>query len=848
MKYYLLRDFKESLLKLMQYGGGHRIAGEQAKSLIANITLYGNELTKDPFIGLRLTKWGENRINHCIKYDLSDYDRLITIKDNGICAICFVGKHDDSEKWIDRNKGLKLTVNSKTQLQPVYESEDIKLPEKRISGVSDYSDDVLYKKLSSRYYNTMAKDVERTVLIEFEKLISIAEDDEILELAYKIENEELQDLFFDVFTLLKNSKIDEAKKRIDLYKNEIFRLEDLDERKIESIVEGDGVIDLSNISPDILQHLMDTMDYQQWMLFMHPDQSEIVDEDFSGPAKVIGVSGSGKTAIIVRRAVRLAKKYMNEKILILTLNRSLSKLIDELVDRVCPPDYRKNIIVKSFWELCRDYLLFFEPNNKPLYVEITWRTNEHIDEIWQEYYHCLNNNDDAKVLMPVHKSLISRNVFPIEYIKQEFDWIRSALSPVDRKEYLNIERRGRSEKFDVGYREKIMTALISWEEKMRFVGVTDYLGLATALYKHYDKLTPAYRSILVDEEQDFGTIELSIVRKLVNLDENDLFLTGDVAQRVSIKHHTYAKAGITLGNRIRKIKKNYRNSREILDAAYHILKSGVIIDEINDEDFELLDPEFANFSTNRPLILKAPDHWHELGTTIDYLNEKLGENQKGCIAICGVTLKDVKQIGKELDLDVLDGSSSLGHSKIFLSDLEQTKGFEFDSMCILNCNDKIIPNFSLPKEEWYYDVCRLYVAMTRAKSELIISYSAALSKIFTGFEEFFVYSNWHEHKSLRRVEHPFSFSQESNQADIKSILTMTGDEFLYTKNAIGISLELQNKLSTLITGRSAATDGKTTEWKTIDDALIEINIPNIGQLFGPKTWKEFKDLFEKKSN
>ncbi len=848
MKYYLLKGFKESLQQLIQYGGAHTIAGNRVKSVIADISLSGSELNSDPFKGLKLTNHGENRIKHCVKYDLSDYDRLITIKDNGICAICFVGKHDDSQKWLEKNKGLKLTVNKKNQLEPVFESEDINIPEKRISGISDYSDGVLYKKLSARYYNAMAReDIDRTTLIEFEKLTSIAEDEEILELASKIDNKELQDLFFDVFTLLKNSEIDEAKKRIDLHKNERVQIEDLSEEKIAKIVEGDGVIDLSNFDHELIRHLMDTMDYQKWMLFMHPDQSEIVEEDFNGPSKITGVSGSGKTAIIVRRAVRLAKKYNGEKILVLTLNRALAKLIDELVTHVCPSSYRNNIYVKSFWELCREYLLEFEPHNKKLYDEITWRTNEHIDEIWYEFYHCLNNNDDALVLTPVHRSLLSRYVYPYDYIKQEFDWIRSALTPAERDEYLNIERKGRSEKFDVGYRNKITDALLSWEEKMKFVGVTDYLGLASALLKHSTRLLPTYRCVLVDEEQDFGTVELSVIRKIVASNENDLFLTGDVAQRVSLKHHTYSKAGIVLGNRIKKIKKNYRNSREILDASYQILKSNVELEKINDEDFELLDPEFANFSTNRPLILNAPNLKYELGTAIEYLTSKLTENQKGCIALSGLSLKDVKNIGAELKIKVLDGSSSLGCAKLFLSDLEQTKGFEFDSMCIINCNKNVIPNIALPKEEWYYDICKLYVAMTRAKSELIISYSLNLSSIFSGFEDYFVYADWSEHHTLNQIELLDSFITKNGDLEDNLIFNMTGNDFLYTKNAVGLSLELQNKLSSLVIGKTQSTDGKQTAWKFIGDALNEPKIPNIAQLFGPKTWQEFQDFFLSKN-
>ena len=74
---------------------------------------------------------------------------------------------------------------------------------------------------------------------------------------------------------------------------------------------------------------------------------------------------------------------------------------------------------------------------------------------------------------------------------------------------------------------------------------------------------------------------------------------------------------------------------------------------------------------------------------------------------------------------------------------------------------------------------------------------------------------------------------------------MTGKQFLYRKEAIGISIELQDKMINLITGKSLTEDGKTKEWKTIEEALNEKNIPNIAQLFGAqKTWPEFRELFK----
>ena len=40
---------------------------------------------------------------------------------------------------------------------------------------------------------------------------------------------------------------------------------------------------------------------------------------------------------------------------------------------------------------------------------------------------------------------------------------------------------------------------------------------------------------MVDEAQDFGTAELTIIRKLTQPKENDIFLCGDAAQQVNPK-------------------------------------------------------------------------------------------------------------------------------------------------------------------------------------------------------------------------------------------------------------------------------------------------------------------------
>lgn len=843
MKYFLYQDFTPSLQKMHQNGGHFRKAAETVKKAVADLTIYGTELAEDIFKDIPKTNFGENRIDKCIKYDLSGYSRLITIQDNGIIAICFIGNHDDSEKWINRNKGFKLAVNEKNQIHPFFKSIDISSHETRIFSESDFSDGPLYKKIPNRYYDRIALDVPRSVLIKLEELSSIAEPDQILEIVCEIHDKEKEDVLFDVFALLKESKITEAKNRIDIYTNEKLLLDSLTQDEIKDIIEGDGFIDLSNFDPELIKHLMETMNYEKWMLFMHPDQNEIVEKDYNGPVKLSGVSGSGKTAIIVRRAIRLAKLYPNERILIITINKALAKLIENLIKFSCPPQYLKQIEIKSFWNLAKELLLEFEPDKKLLYTDITWKSKEHIDEIWEEFYKMHANNDDAKVLLNVNKSLLARNVYPQEYLKQEMDWIRSCLVSTERERYLFIERRGRSEQLDRNFRSQILNGLVHWEDKMKFVGAIDYLGLSSALVHYLEELSPNYRSILVDENQDFGVIELKIIRKLVAENSNDIFLAGDLAQKVSIKHHSFKEAGINIVGRSIKIQKNYRNSREILEAAYSILSKSVDLINSSDDDLEVLNPEFADFSTSRPLILKANSLEEEVGNAISFVNNSSSENYKACIAFAGLSLNKVKAIGERLKLPVLDGLENFNIGNLFLSDLEQTKGFEFDTMFIVNCEQGVIPNLSLPQQEWYMDIRKLYVAMTRAKKELILSYSKEATELFNDLDEYFVKDYWANHQPTEKVNlDEIDITNEYfNNVDY---LKLTGIEFLYTKKAIGISVELSTKLSEHVTGKNVSANGKTSQWKNIGELLNDNNKSNIANLFGyQKTYPELIELF-----
>src|SRR5262249_15477049 len=58
--------------------------------------------------------------------------------------------------------------------------------------------------------------------------------------------------------------------------------------------------------PAELERILEHGTLEQWQLFLHPDQRALVERSFTGPARLRGISGSGKTVVALHRARRLA--------------------------------------------------------------------------------------------------------------------------------------------------------------------------------------------------------------------------------------------------------------------------------------------------------------------------------------------------------------------------------------------------------------------------------------------------------------------------------------------------------------------------------------------------------------
>src|SRR5207244_964040 len=56
--------------------------------------------------------------------------------------------------------------------------------------------------------------------------------------------------------------------------------------------------------------------WEKWTVFLHPDQRDMVERDYTGPARISGSAGTGKTIVALHRAAHLARTRPNARVLL----------------------------------------------------------------------------------------------------------------------------------------------------------------------------------------------------------------------------------------------------------------------------------------------------------------------------------------------------------------------------------------------------------------------------------------------------------------------------------------------------------------------------------------------------
>jgi superfamily I DNA/RNA helicase len=757
VKFHNRGAFMKSLKAMRLSGGPKQQAADQVSQIIGDFELDGSTLAK-------LTNHGESRIPHCVKFDLRGDCRLVTVRNEREIWFLFVGDHDDTDRWIDANRGLTVAKDSRRQIhQPIVSPPGTtQLPSQGMLPTSD-NRPLLQRILFPEFDQVVPQAKLRRDLRE---VTEETDDDAIQEIVECITDYRVQALIIDLFTHLRKGEIDAALARIDVhFGRAVDVLAEAESSDGETADENSELItDLTSLSQAERQRLLSD-DFEPWLLWLHPDQKRVVEADFDLPAVLKGVSGSGKTVILIHRARRLARKYPNEKIGVLTLNRSLARLLQNLINKLCVEGEQERIKVEAFYDYFKsvlqhlgseDYLKEYlhdmvatEPiartleralkMHHSLANDFSPQSGETLDDTWDEYWQ-IDEEEFRRTRDAVVESIKGRGEYDVKaYLRDEYTLIRSAFPRAKRnrpgtgESYYEYKREGRAIGLPEGTRRNVLRMLMRYEEYMLAGAMMDELALSQAILPARVRLrelpdTLRRRCLLIDEFQDFSTLELSLLKQIPTEPENGLFLAGDTVQKVMVKDFNLGAALLDRNYvRTRTITKNYRNSRQILQAAHQLVTHYGAIAAKHEQNIEVLDPELAVRETAPPIAIKAAE---PVDVAWKMAREWVAAGSRESWSVCIVTtnagmlspnrILELRPDGTQAER--LSGDYVLHHDRMVVGTLSEVKGFEFSLIIIVGCDRAMLPDHSIPQEEQWRDALRFYVAMTRGRDQVAMVY------------------------------------------------------------------------------------------------------------------------------
>jgi superfamily I DNA/RNA helicase len=460
---------------------------------------------------------------------------------------------------------------------------------------------------------------------------------------------------------------------------------------------------------------------EKWRVFLHPSQRRLVERHWNGPVRVLGGAGTGKTVVAMHRAKWLAQHTLGpgDRLLFTTFTSNLAIDIQENLRKICSPEILERIEVQHIDAWVSKFL---KKEGYPYRIVYPGGKDSEYGACWAL----------AEALVPADLGL------PLTFYHEEWERVILPQSIHTRQDYLKANRFGRG----VALTRKQRAEIWSVFEEMRIqLAQRKLTTIEDAIHDLMAKLDAeprrhVYRSVVVDEGQDFGPSVLTLLRRLVPEQPDDLFIVGDGHQRIYQRRAVLSKCGINVRGRARKLRINYRTTEEIRRFATAVLE-GVEIDDMDDgvdstRDYRSLMhgelPDVCHFSS-----IENEAHW--IAERIEvFLTEGL-LSQDICVVARTTSLLDefgalLHRMGLEtrkLSRHVPDNRSLPG---VRLATMHRVKGLEFKAVFMAGINHGVVP-LSLrdqetqdPVEARLYDVnerALFHVSATRAIRHLAIT-------------------------------------------------------------------------------------------------------------------------------
>ncbi len=621
--------------------------------------------------------------------------RIIMHKTASSLLLCYVGHHDDAYRWAERRK---LETHPRTGAAQLVEVRELT----REVVIPHYVLKERPAPAKPRLFDHIADDDLLAYGVPPEWLADVrqADEDAILDLADHLPAEAAEALL-EIATGGPPPAIPVAPAGVGPFEHpdaqRRFRV-------------------MSNV-----EELRRALDYpwEKWAIFLHPAQREWVEREYSGPARVSGSAGTGKTVVALHRAVHLARAHPQTRVLLATFSSTLANALRTKLRRLIEHEPLLGEQVEVLSMQAMGERLYRPRFGRPRLV-----SREELDRIMA----------DAAARTPDHR-------FTQRFLMAEWEQVVDAWQLDAWEAYRDVKRLGRRTRLPQSQRQVLWEIFQQVQAELLARDLLTVSQMFTRLAQRFAAGDPSpYDFIVVDEAQDISVAQLRLLAAMGLDAPNGLFFAGDLGQRIFQQPFSWKSLGVDIRGRSRTLRICYRTSHQIRMQADRLLDPSLADLDGNVEERR---GTISVFNGPPPDILEFDSADEEAARVGQWLHARAAEgvepHEMGVFVRSQAELPRaraaVAQAGLPFKILDKDAAPDAGH--VSLSTMHLAKGLEFRTVAVMACDEAVIPLEArieaigdMADLEEVYNTERhlLYVACTRARDRLLVSGVAPVSE------------------------------------------------------------------------------------------------------------------------
>lgn len=452
--------------------------------------------------------------------------------------------------------------------------------------------------------------------------------------------------------------------------------------------------------------------WEKWTVFLHPQQLHIVEADYSGPARVSGSAGTGKTIVALHRAVHLARKHEQARVLLTTFSGPLANALRTKLVRLIgdKPRLAERLEVHALNAVGeRLFGMIFGPPR-------------------------LASRSQIEDFIVAAAEKAKEQKFSPLFLVSEWEQVVDAWQLMDWEAYRDVQRLGRKSRLPETQRRVLWSIFENVRESLRGENLISHAEVFTRLADHYRQSGKApYDFFVVDEAQDLSVAQLRFLGSLCEQGPNALFFTGDLGQRIFQQPFSWNALGVDVRGHSQTLRVNYRTSHQIRAQADRLLDP-----EISDVDgqTQIRAGTVSAFNGPDPVVRIYPTQGEEIEAVGKWLLDRTAEGVEpreiGIIVRSWDQLERARAASEasQIPYAILDEDLDTTRGHVSLCTMHLAKGLEFRAVAVMACDDEVIPlqarietvvNDSDLEEVYNTERHLLYVACTRARDHLLVT-------------------------------------------------------------------------------------------------------------------------------